>query len=201
MVEVLVCQHDMGDRDLGDARRTSAPIAAASASVVPVSTSSVPVGPGPIRRDIAERQPTPMHACRSSCSQAKCTQCNVALRARPKKYSSLGLPRTPGRRALTCARNSRRILRDVATSDRIFLALANPVRRELSEILTRQQLASRRTAAQLGERLAMFEKFWRRFCWPSSPRQQRSWNDRDSTPARSGSTNSSRPRRRRYGGC
>jgi hypothetical protein len=49
-------------------------------------------------------------------------------------------------------------LRDVATSDRIFLALANPVRRELSEILTRQQLS----AGELGERFGLLGKFWRR---------------------------------------
>jgi DNA-binding transcriptional ArsR family regulator len=36
----------------------------------------------------------------------------------------------------------------VATSDRIFLALANPVRRELLEILTRQQLSAGQLSAR-----------------------------------------------------
>jgi DNA-binding transcriptional ArsR family regulator len=42
-------------------------------------------------------------------------------------------------------------LRDVATPDRIFLALANPVRRELLEILARQQLS----AGELSERFEL----------------------------------------------
>jgi DNA-binding transcriptional ArsR family regulator len=39
----------------------------------------------------------------------------------------------------------------MATSDRIFVALANPVRRELLEILTRQQLS----AGELSERFEL----------------------------------------------
>jgi DNA-binding transcriptional ArsR family regulator len=40
---------------------------------------------------------------------------------------------------------------DVATVDRVFLALANPVRRELLEILTRQQLS----AGELSDRFEL----------------------------------------------
>ena len=39
----------------------------------------------------------------------------------------------------------------MATSDRVFLALANPVRRELLEILTRQQLS----AGELSDRFEL----------------------------------------------
>ncbi|WP_077080978.1 winged helix-turn-helix domain-containing protein [Mycobacterium numidiamassiliense] len=42
-------------------------------------------------------------------------------------------------------------MRVVATPDRIFLALANPVRRELLEILARQQLS----AGELSERFEL----------------------------------------------
>lgn len=55
-----------------------------------------------------------------------------------------------GRSSLTC-REFPTYSADVATSDRVFLALANPVRRELLEILTRQQLS----AGELSDRFEL----------------------------------------------
>jgi DNA-binding transcriptional ArsR family regulator len=127
-------------------RRTSVSIAAASGSVVWVSTSSA--WQRPCTNPIVTSQNGSRRRCTLpiSCSQAKRTDSGGGRIGRARTARR----RTMCRKLLTC-REYPTYIAVVASPDRVFLALANPVRRELLEILSREP----RSAGELNDRFEL----------------------------------------------